>query len=181
MPMSGSYSHSGSLYFCPQQKTRPGRKTGPKTAIRELFISSDCKNKAHLGLFSNGVRNGLLFDLKYGNRGLYRARIRVSMYHACTQDLVGMAPFSSRCPPRTRIKIFRLFRKISDEVTGHFSKSPARFMKIFKKVRHRISNIFKISTDPEQQFRKKWCESQPIMETGQEPVPEYPAYLIPHD
>jgi hypothetical protein len=51
MPIIESYSHSGSLYFCPQQKTRPGRKTGRKIAIREPYISSDCENKAYLGLF----------------------------------------------------------------------------------------------------------------------------------
>jgi hypothetical protein len=79
MPISRSYSRSGSGHFRPQPKTHPDPKTARKIAIRELFISSDCQNTADLGLFLNGARYGLLFDRETGNRRADWARIRYGL------------------------------------------------------------------------------------------------------
>ena len=53
-------------------------RSARKTRICEPFISSDCQNTAHLGLFLNGARYGLRFDPERVNPGSIWARISVA-------------------------------------------------------------------------------------------------------
>jgi hypothetical protein len=123
MPFAAPYSRSGSNHFNHQQKTYPSLRNGLKTRLCKRFISSDCQNTAYLGLFLNGGRYGLLFDLKMSDQRPYWARIGVSLYYARTQDMMGKASLSPRRPLKKTDKYFPAFS----------GKCPAQLLNIFKK------------------------------------------------
>ena len=78
MPVNGPQTCSGSLFFRDRTITHPAPGSGRKTRLCERFNSSDCQNKADLGLVKNGARIGLRLDPEKGNPGSIWARISVA-------------------------------------------------------------------------------------------------------